>query len=213
MGQYTIPQNIEAEDKLLGPFGFRQFVYLIIAAALGGLAYGLFMIAPPLVILPLPVAAFFLLIALPLSKDQPMEVKVAALIRFWFKPHVRDWIPGDPETLLKIDTTVPLNEVPLKMLSADEIQNRMSFLSEVVDSEGWSTRGVVNQKSLFEDDETNTLPDMMDEHSAANVYLESKLNQTENNYKEQVQEQFQAQGNAMFPHLTEQRVENGTTDA
>ena len=34
MAQYKVPQDVEADDKLLGPFSFRQFVYLLIAGGL-----------------------------------------------------------------------------------------------------------------------------------------------------------------------------------
>ena len=37
MAQYKVPQDVEAEDKLLGPFTFRQFVYLMIIGGLIGL--------------------------------------------------------------------------------------------------------------------------------------------------------------------------------
>jgi hypothetical protein len=32
MAVYKVPQDVEAEDKLIGPFSFRQFIYLIVAA-------------------------------------------------------------------------------------------------------------------------------------------------------------------------------------
>ena len=35
MGQYRVPQDVEAEDKILGPFSFRQFVYLMIGVGTG----------------------------------------------------------------------------------------------------------------------------------------------------------------------------------
>ena len=38
MAVYKVPQDVEAEDKLLGPFSMRQFIYLIIAAM--GIAIG-----------------------------------------------------------------------------------------------------------------------------------------------------------------------------
>ena len=34
MAQYKVPQDVEADDKLIGPFSFRQFVYLLIAGGL-----------------------------------------------------------------------------------------------------------------------------------------------------------------------------------
>ena len=44
MAQYKVPQDVEADDKLIGPFSFRQFVYLLIAGGGIALAVGLFQI-------------------------------------------------------------------------------------------------------------------------------------------------------------------------
>ncbi len=87
MATYKVPQDVEAEDRLLGPFTFRQFVYLLIAAIAGALAAALFQIFPLLAILPLPVIIFFLILALPLKKDQPMETYLAAIVSFYMKPN------------------------------------------------------------------------------------------------------------------------------
>ena len=54
MAQYKVPQDVEADDKLLGPFSFRQFVYLLIAGGLVALAVLLFQLFPLLAIIPLP---------------------------------------------------------------------------------------------------------------------------------------------------------------
>ena len=52
MAIYKVPQDVEAEDKLLGPFTFRQFIYLLIVAAMGFLAFVLWQILPILAIIP-----------------------------------------------------------------------------------------------------------------------------------------------------------------
>ena len=41
MSRYKVAQDVEAEDKILGPFSFRQFIYLLVAAAGIALAWGL----------------------------------------------------------------------------------------------------------------------------------------------------------------------------
>ena len=55
MAQYKVPQDVEADDKLIGPFSFRQFIYLLIAGGLIAAAVGLFQIFPLLAIIPLPI--------------------------------------------------------------------------------------------------------------------------------------------------------------
>ena len=40
MAVYKVPQDVEADDKLIGPFSFRQFIYLLIVAGAMGLGLG-----------------------------------------------------------------------------------------------------------------------------------------------------------------------------
>ena len=105
MAQYKVPQDVEADDKLLGPFSFRQFVYLLIAGGLIALAVGLFQIFPVLAIIPLPFVLLLAALALPLKKDQPMETYLAAIVSYYLKPRVRKWTPGQRESTIMI--TVP----------------------------------------------------------------------------------------------------------
>ena len=79
MATYKVPQDVEADDKLLGPFSFRQFVYLMIVLGMVVLAVGLWQLFPLLAIIPIPFALFFGILALPIKKDQPMETYFAAL--------------------------------------------------------------------------------------------------------------------------------------
>ncbi len=46
MATYKVPQDVEAEDKLLGPFTFRQFIYLMVIFGCVLLAIALFQIFP-----------------------------------------------------------------------------------------------------------------------------------------------------------------------
>ena len=102
MSIYKVPQDVEAEDKLLGPFSFRQFIFLMITVASMAAMYVLGMILLPLALLPLPFVLFFGALALPLRKDQPMEVYLAAVISFILKPKKRLWQPDGIEYLVEI---------------------------------------------------------------------------------------------------------------
>ena len=142
MAVYKVPQDVEAEDKLLGPFSFRQFIYLIIAAAAGLIAYGLSRIFIGLIIIPVPVILFFIILALPLKKDQPMETYLTAVVRFWLKPRVRLWEPEG--NIINVEITAPrIDDTSLtKDFSGDEAAQRLAYLSQVVDTQGWATRGL-----------------------------------------------------------------------
>ena len=141
MATYKVPQDVEAEDRLLGPFTFRQFVYLLIAAIAGALAAALFQIFPLLAILPLPVIIFFLILALPLKKDQPMETYLAAIVSFYMKPNKRFWRPGQGETTIQITAPKIVEKSRTRDISEEEASHRLSFLSNLVDSEGYAIRG------------------------------------------------------------------------
>ena len=102
MAVYKVPQDVEADDKLLGPFSFRQFIYLLIVAGAGFLAWGLSRLFLPLAVLPLPIIFFFGLLALPLRKDQPMEIYMAAIVSFYLKPRRRLWVPDGIQSMVEI---------------------------------------------------------------------------------------------------------------
>jgi hypothetical protein len=141
MASYKVPQDVEADDKLIGPFSFRQFIYLIIVALAGVLAWGLAQLFIGLAIIPLPVIVFFGALALPLRKDQPMEIYMAAMVSFYLKPRQRLWDPEGIETLIEV-TAPKVTEVRrIKDLSQNEAVQRLSYLSNLVDSGGWSIRG------------------------------------------------------------------------
>jgi hypothetical protein len=91
MATYKVPQDVEADDKLIGPFSFRQFIYLLVVAGMIALAWGLSHLFIGLAIIPVPVILLFGALALPLRKDQPMEIYLAAMISFYLKPRVRTW--------------------------------------------------------------------------------------------------------------------------
>lgn len=140
MAEYKVAQDVEAEDKLIGPFSFRQFIYLIIAAVAVALAWGLGQIFVGLAIIPLPVIIFFTVLALPLRKDQPMEIYVAAIISYRLKSRKRIWSPDGIESLIEITTPKVVEEHLTKDLSQMETEKRLSYLADIADTKGWSIR-------------------------------------------------------------------------
>lgn len=163
MAQYKVPQDVEADDKLLGPFNFRQFVYLLIAGGLIALAVGLFQLFPLLAIIPLPFVLFFLALALPLKKDQPMETYLAAIVSFYLKPRNRIWLPGQRESAVLITAPKVVKEERTRDITSDEATHRLSFLANIVDTGGYAIKGMTG--GPMRDDlyaEANSVVDMLD---------------------------------------------------
>ncbi|HSE29104.1 MAG TPA: PrgI family protein [Candidatus Saccharimonadales bacterium] len=142
MATYKVPQDVEAEDKLLGPFSFRQFVYLAIALGAAVIAFFLFRVFPLLFLIPLPITIFFGALALPLRKDQPMETYLLAIVRFNLKPKLRKWDPEGVISYVEIIAPKLMEKQLTKEYGADSAQERLDYLARVMDSRGWAHKGV-----------------------------------------------------------------------
>lgn len=163
MAEYKVPQDVEADDKLIGPFSFRQFVYLIVVALCGFGMWGLGSIFIGLALIPLPFLLFFGALALPLKKDQPMETYMMALVSYYLKPRKRLWKADGIESTVEITVPKTTEVKRIRDLSEAETSRRLSYLAEVVDTEGWAVRGVSG--SPMHDDlslEALETPDMLD---------------------------------------------------
>lgn len=142
MADYKVPQDVEADDKLIGPFSFRQFIYLIIVAMAIALAWALGSLFVGLAIIPLPIIIFFGALALPLRKDQPMEIYLAAIVSFYLKPRLRLWDAEGVESLIEITAPKTVEVKRTSDISRSEAEERISYLANIVDSQGWAIRGV-----------------------------------------------------------------------
>ena len=202
MSVYKVPQDVEAEDKLLGPFSFRQFVFLIIAVIGIAIAYGLSTILLPLAIIPVPIILFFGALALPLKKDQPMEVYLAAVISFMLKPKKRLWQPDGIERLVEVIAPKVEEKNYGNNYDQAEVQRRLSYLANLVDSQGWSIRGVNNPNSSIRADlfnEGQAANDILDENSTTAQNINHLINQSDVRRRQEVIQKMQTGQSATPP--------------
>lgn len=184
MAVYKVPQDVEADDKLIGPFSFRQFIYLIIAAISIALAWGLSQLFIPLAIIPLPLIIFFGALALPLRKDQPMEIYLAAVVSFHLKPRKRFWQPDGIQSLVEITAPKVIEIQRAKDLSENEAARRLSYLADIVDTGGWAVRGVntpqasspMQTDAFFEAQQTE---DILDDSGGVAQSFDTMINQAD----------------------------------
>lgn len=197
MATYKVPQDVEAEDKLIGPFSFRQFVYLAIAVVGIGLGWGLSQLFLPLAIIPLPIVLFFGALALPLRKDQPMEVYLAAVVSFYLKPRKRLWQPDGIQSLVEITAPKEVEIERSKNLSQAEAQQRLSYLANIVDTGGWAVRGVETPPEnamrgdvYFEAQQTQ---DVLDDTGGVARSFDTRLTEADSRRREEVMERMRQQ--------------------
>jgi len=111
--QYKVPQNIDLEDKIIGPFTMKQFLYLMVA---GFIIYGWWQYAqgfeqpsPMAIFIPLalPVGLTAVAFALVKVNDRPFELFVGSFMQFLFIPKKRMWREGyKPEAIITVDKAV-----------------------------------------------------------------------------------------------------------
>ncbi len=204
MAVYKVPQDVEADDKLIGPFSFRQFIYLIIVALLSAIAWWMAQLFVVLVAIPLPFIIFFGALALPLRKDQPMEVYLAAMVSFYLKPHKRLWDADGIDSLIEI--TVPKSvEVQLtKDISRGEAEERLGYLAQIVDSQGWAVRGQGAQttNSALNNDvyyEAQQVEDVLDSDTSMAQSLDYMIGQSDAKRHKEMLERLHQQPTAPAP--------------
>lgn len=134
--QFKIPQNVQREDKIVGPLTLKQ---LIICGIGFSIAYAIYVSlakyyiwitwAPPISIVVLITVAFAFI--------RPLELSFAQWILLWIEfsiiPHRRFWIKSSGETFPSITTTSKTKEkAELKAeAKAEEIVNKRKKLEEL----------------------------------------------------------------------------------
>jgi hypothetical protein len=205
MATYKVPQDVEADDKLIGPFSFRQFIYLIIVALAIALAWALGQVFFGLAIIPLPIILLFGALALPLRKDQPMEIYLAAIVSFYLKPHKRKWEADGIESLIEITVPKVVEIHRTKDITEADAEQRFSYLANIVDSQGWSIRGAGVQapNSAINNDiflEAQSAQDVLDTSNSVAQTFEQMMNQrSEQMRSEAVERMHQAPSAATVP--------------
>lgn len=148
MATYKVLQDIEAEDKLFGPFTLKQFIFAAIAIALGFIAFRVgitgipVFIKVPFILVLLPFFIVFGFLAAPIGQDQPNDIWLFARLRFLFKPRTRIWNQDGISELVSITAPKKVETVFTKGFSQDEVQSRLQALANTVDSRGWAVKNV-----------------------------------------------------------------------
>ena len=167
MAVYKVPQDIEAEDKLVGPFTLKQFVFGIITIFIG---YVGFLFAQMNLLLVIPFIgpfALFAFLAAPISRDQPTDVYLGARLKFLLKPRKRVWDQAGQVELVRITVPKKIAE-PERTdgLDQGQVRSRLTMLASTIDTRGWATKNVLlsdspqNSLSIDSSDRLITPQDM-----------------------------------------------------
>jgi hypothetical protein len=138
MAQYKVIQDIEAEDKLLGPLTLRQFIYsaIVITILYAGFEiiqtkvwFLVFILVPPLI--------FFGLLAAPFGHEQSSEIWLLGKVRYMVFSKQRVWDQEGIEHLVTITAPPKIETHYSDGLSNSDVKSRLKTLSSTMDTRGW----------------------------------------------------------------------------
>ncbi len=148
MAVYKVIQDIEAEDKLLGPLTLKGFIYALIAGVLVFIEVRLAIAGslgpvrwPIMFVLIFPIGLFGIL-ASPLGREQPTEVWLLSHLIFLIKPRKRIWNQSGQNQLVTITAPKKVERQLTKGFSQVEVKSRLQALANTLDSHGWAIKNV-----------------------------------------------------------------------
>ena len=99
-----------------------------------------------------------------------METYLAALVSYYLKPRTRRWTPGQRESTILITAPKIVEDTRTRDLSEEEAGRRLSFLADIVDTQGYAIKGFANNN--MRDDlvaEANATADMFDDYKMGSI--------------------------------------------
>lgn len=149
----AIPQFIDVEDKVVGPFTIKQFLWLLLGGGLAMVEFSIFTLAV-FIILAVPTIGFSAALAFAKVNGKPFYVYLASLGGFYSRPQERIWkrvveVKKPGSASLAIHKKVNRAEGKL----ADLSNSNLDALSALIDADRIDqVRGVTSQpKDLFEE--------------------------------------------------------------
>jgi hypothetical protein len=122
--QFQIPQFIETEDKIVGPFSLKQFIYMV---SCGGTAVLLYFVLNPFIwfIIGMPLFALGVAFAFVKINGQPFSHIVTSAARYYWRPQIYVWQPHHP-TMQKRES---LSSSPAASVSLEKIVSGIALKS------------------------------------------------------------------------------------
>jgi predicted permease len=121
--QFKVPQNIDMQDKILGPLTMVQFIYAVIG---GGICYAIYSTIPQpfSYVLVLPIALFVLALIFLKINERPFLDFLVSLAYFMTTPKSRMW-HHDANSNLSVEIyqpkTTQQNITPTKQFTHEQI--------------------------------------------------------------------------------------------
>jgi hypothetical protein len=137
---YKIPQNVDLEDKIFGPFTLKQFLYLLAAGIVTFISFSTFFSILPVVFYLITFVTWLATAAFVFVRpnEQTFAKFVTSFIWFTTKPQRRTWRRIPTLDQIKLQDEAPEVDPTPPEPNMDEVRSRLARLAHVVDTRGWS---------------------------------------------------------------------------
>jgi hypothetical protein len=137
MGQYKVPQNVEAEDKILGPLTLKQFIYAMMGFGWAIISFAIFQkILIVMIVVGAPPTILLMLLAFYTKDGQNFEQLLVALVGFYYNSRHRIW---RKEEIIESFHITP-RKVAAEQTQRDPlvVRGQLENLASMIDSRGWN---------------------------------------------------------------------------
>ena len=153
MLQFTVPQFIDIEDKIIGTVTVRQFVILLVATILVALCFKLLSFSV-FIFMSLVILGSSITLAFVKINGAPFHYFILNIVQTFKKPRLRVWRKDD--TLLGvIEFDTQIKKIPVVSNHPVYSASRLSELSLIVDTQG-SYQGEGDDDTVVTRDRTSS---------------------------------------------------------
>jgi len=159
MQQFTVPQFIDVEDKIIGPITTRQFLiilggFMIIAICYKFFDFSLFLVSAIFMMATMGVLAFVKI------NGMPFHYFILNFLQTLSRPNLRVWnnTIGKIETFFEAAESVKKAPVPVSEPEGGYTMSRLAELSLIVDTRG-SYHGEEKEKGEMSDISMRRVPE------------------------------------------------------
>lgn len=127
--QFRVPQFIDIEDKIFGPFTFKQFAYLLGAGGFAFIIWTLIPIKILAIIFIIPVSGLFLALAFFKVNNRPFAEALESAFKYYTGGKIYVWQQPKPKTKTDDPVVATIQAANKDMLIPKSKNSRLRELS------------------------------------------------------------------------------------
>lgn len=146
--QYSVPQFVEIEDKIIGPLTLKQFLTLLVGGLFGLMFYSIFNMSAFFFVLMLPTTVVFLYLAFGKLNGRPVLGNIPTVVKFLITPKVRMFArTGEGNFLIKKKEVSKADELAKKP-EPEAVSSRLKRLAYILDEKAAEEQRLIHSGDM-----------------------------------------------------------------